>query len=362
MNHLKKEVLQILKNFFACSLSNFAIIDSDFNILWSNEEKFKGNLSESSFKIISTDDENLGFPILKESFCRLKVLENTIYVKIQPIIDDDNTLPSGYVISCAQPYDIFGNNMISKNYVASIREHISGVAANISALNFSLEKNEMLDEIKYVEGTISNCYQLLSSVSNANEINYYFSQNIKVTSRNTSSFLEDIVNTCQSYLRNDCVITSDIDPNIFMALDFDRFSSAVINLIINGVKYNMSEEKEIHVKFKKQNNEAILTVSDNGVGLPHEAMKNMSSISSFNKLSVNGREGLGLAVVKLFSEQFDGSIQYQTQVNEGTSFFIRLPIVEKSEGFVKASSADYIKNRFSPIYLLLAKVVKIKYF
>ena len=361
MTDLKETTLEIMKNFFAGSLSNFAIIDSFFNILWSNEDKIHGNLSESDFSFLPNRSKTLNFPTSKESYCRLKVSNDVIFIKVQPIFEDDLAFPAGYALSLAEAFDVFSKNTISQNHVASIREYVSGIIANINVLHSVLESSEMYDEMEFVKGTVSNCYQLLSAISNASEINNYFTKKIKITSQNASAFLEDVINICKSYLREDCIIYADIEPNIMMSIDFERFATAIVNLIINGVKYNISEMKEINISFQKQNNQVILKVSDNGVGIDPKIIENLFSVSTLNDMSFNGSEGLGLAVVKMFTDQFDGSIQYQTKNDFGTSFFIRLPIIEQPATHVNSRTSDYIQNKFSPIYVLLAKVTKIKY-
>jgi signal transduction histidine kinase len=72
----------------------------------------------------------------------------------------------------------------------------------------------------------------------------------------------------------------------------------------------------------------ILEVADTGKGIPPEAEKRL--FDPFFTTKESGT-GLGLSIAARIVEKHGGALQYQTQVNHGTTFGIVLPRVENDE-------------------------------
>jgi two-component system, NtrC family, nitrogen regulation sensor histidine kinase NtrY len=71
-----------------------------------------------------------------------------------------------------------------------------------------------------------------------------------------------------------------------------------------------------------------ICVSDNGEGIP-ESMRSKIFIPNFTTKSSG--TGLGLAMSKTIVEQAKGKIWFETEENEGTAFFVELPLYIDSE-------------------------------
>jgi signal transduction histidine kinase len=65
----------------------------------------------------------------------------------------------------------------------------------------------------------------------------------------------------------------------------------------------------------------VISVQDNGVGISEEIR---DKIFSPNFTTKNSGMGLGLAMTKTILENLDGNIYFETQLNEGTIFYIEL--------------------------------------
>lgn len=111
---------------------------------------------------------------------------------------------------------------------------------------------------------------------------------------------------------------------IQIVADKDQFNRALINLIKNGIQA-IPREQEGHlvIELTKDQNFALLSVSDNGVGIPVELQEKLFEPSFTTKSS---GMGLGLAITKRIVENFKGEIWFQTTPNVGTSFYIKVPL------------------------------------
>lgn len=96
------------------------------------------------------------------------------------------------------------------------------------------------------------------------------------------------------------------------------------NLIINAIQAIPSDRKgDIRVSLYRMDHHAVVQISDNGGGIPPEIRQRVFEPNFTTKTSGSG---LGLAICRKIVEALDGTIRFETRENEGTDFFVELPI------------------------------------
>ncbi|RSK41437.1 sensor histidine kinase [Mangrovimonas spongiae] len=107
-------------------------------------------------------------------------------------------------------------------------------------------------------------------------------------------------------------------------LDRTQLIRVVTNLVKNGTQAipDDKENKTILVNVSKGNQEVIITISDNGVGILEE---NKDKIFEPKFTTKSSGMGLGLAMVKNIVETYQGSITFTTEKNKGTTFKVVFP-------------------------------------
>jgi len=98
------------------------------------------------------------------------------------------------------------------------------------------------------------------------------------------------------------------------------------NLVSNAIKYSPNGSK-VHVEATDNGETVRVSVRDEGPGLTPEDQKKL--FRKFQPLSAKptGGEtstGLGLSIVKTFTEKMGGKVSYETQLGKGTTFHIDL--------------------------------------
>lgn len=129
------------------------------------------------------------------------------------------------------------------------------------------------------------------------------------------------------------ILTLDMpeDP-IWLYADLTRISQIVGNLLNNAAKYT-PQGGHITLKAGIENGRALLSVSDNGVGIPTEMLANVFDL--FTQVGRNldraqGGLGIGLALVKQLLEMHDGHIEAKSLgVNQGSTFTVNLPLADQ---------------------------------
>lgn len=113
---------------------------------------------------------------------------------------------------------------------------------------------------------------------------------------------------------------------ILVNADREQLSRALINLIKNGIQAIPDDRPgTITITVRKKEHLALLSVADNGMGIPEELREKMFSPSFTTKSS---GMGLGLAIVKSIAENFNGRVWYETVVHEGTTFYMEIPVYD----------------------------------
>ncbi|SFF13722.1 ATP-binding protein [Spirosoma endophyticum] len=110
--------------------------------------------------------------------------------------------------------------------------------------------------------------------------------------------------------------------------DATRLTQVVINLLTNGLRYT-GEGGQVRVSLMQEDNEAILQVRDNGIGLAEDQLEAIFElfVQVDNSLARSkGGLGLGLTLVKQLVGMHGGRVEAQSEgVGRGSTFTVRLP-------------------------------------
>lgn len=130
-------------------------------------------------------------------------------------------------------------------------------------------------------------------------------------------------------LKNQIAIFFKTSEKILIKGDPIKFSQIITNLISNALdaleNNQTNRQKEIIISLKKQEKIIILSVSDNGPGVPENIRKSIFQ-PFFTTKSNQGGLGLGLPLIKkIIEENFLGQISFSSDLNKKTSFLVTIP-------------------------------------
>ncbi len=133
-------------------------------------------------------------------------------------------------------------------------------------------------------------------------------------------------------------------PEFGLAIDGDptRLEQAVTNLLGNAIKYTPPGGR-IELALERQGNDAVLTVTDSGVGMTEEFLGRVFQVFVQAEKSIDrhlGGLGIGLAVVRRLVEVHGGTVQARSQgLAQGSRFIVRLPLIGRRHAAPPAHSA-----------------------
>ena len=133
--------------------------------------------------------------------------------------------------------------------------------------------------------------------------------------------------------KNGIVINLSLaDDSPILILEDDLYQIA-FNLVENGIKYNTPGGK-LTISLLRSEDNAVLQVSDTGVGIPPEALSHV--FERFYRVDKarsrkSGGSGLGLAIVKNMVERNQGQISVESTLGQGTVFTVTFPAFDTEE-------------------------------
>jgi signal transduction histidine kinase len=120
----------------------------------------------------------------------------------------------------------------------------------------------------------------------------------------------------------------DLEPVAAVAADREKLSFAVKQIIDNAYKFS-GEEGEVTISLRQEGETILLTVKDNGCGIPHDDLpkvyEKFYQVDPHNTGQVRGF-GLGLYYAREFVRMHGGSISIVSESGRGTTVTVSLPV------------------------------------
>ena len=125
-----------------------------------------------------------------------------------------------------------------------------------------------------------------------------------------------------------------VDSAVYV--DEVHFQNVINNLLDNAVKYRKPDSPlDIYIKTWNDDEHLYLSIRDTGIGIKKESLKRVFEkfyrVHTGNVHDVKGF-GLGLAYVKNVVNLHQGEIRVDSEVGKGTTFTIKLPVMEELKG------------------------------
>lgn len=206
---------------------------------------------------------------------------------------------------------------------------IGTIDSFLGLLNADMENcNPETKEIfQQIQESTKSAYKLLENLlkwalSQRNEIsfvpqNYNFSDlvlfNINVLTTAAENKNINLINNC--------------DQKLYGIFDKDMISTVLLNLLNNAIKYT-SKGGTVVLSAKKEKDQLVVSVQDNGIGMDDETRKNvfggkLKQVSAIGTLGERGT-GLGLVLCKEFINKHHGSIWAESEPAKGSTFYFTI--------------------------------------
>ncbi len=172
---------------------------------------------------------------------------------------------------------------------------------------------EQIDKLSRIASSFSNFAKLPSA------------ENQKLSLNTVVTHVHDLFRK-----RRDMDIELKLPMNdVFVFADKDQMSRIVTNLLKNAIQAIPVDRKgRILITLYIEKNNAVISIKDNGIGIPADTR---DKIFKPNFTSKNSGTGLGLAMCAKMVEGFNGKIRFETDEGIGTTFYVVIPLMHSEE-------------------------------
>ncbi len=122
-------------------------------------------------------------------------------------------------------------------------------------------------------------------------------------------------------------VKAKLSSNI-LPIDQTLMHQVFHNLLTNSIHYSKAEGGIISISIGEDKDSVIITVKDNGIGIPEDSKNKIFQkfyrADNAVKASTEG-SGLGMYVVKMIVAASGGKIWFESEENKGTSFYVSIP-------------------------------------
>ncbi|WP_144604132.1 hybrid sensor histidine kinase/response regulator [Algoriphagus algorifonticola] len=142
------------------------------------------------------------------------------------------------------------------------------------------------------------------------------------------AFVKELLDTVKAGIENDVTIKTELgDLPKTIVSDSEILYQTFENLLSNAVKYS-KDGSEVFFKLDFQNGHLLGTVVDNGIGIPKSEQSQLfDRFFRAKNVGIVEGSGLGLSIVKKCIEVMNGEINFSSEVNKGTTFEVKIPVM-----------------------------------
>lgn len=342
---LRRENEARYKNLFEHSFDINLIVDEDFNIVEGNAEFYKRIKVELPFVVERLFIYSSTFVRFKEALVSSKDLrgfkvEFLIYnepanclIDTFKLRNEDSDIVGYHLVikdidteyKAQQLANRANNLMTTGKFMRSLAHEIRNPLTNIQLAMEQLKEDLMASEnselfFSIMKRSSTRITDLLNKLMNAYKISevQLKEEDLREIVKRSAFLAQDRIALKEVQLET----SFEINP-VPVQADFEKLSTAILNLLVNAIEAMEKDEKEITITItnnKKGN--VILCIQDNAIGMNQEQLNAL-----FNPFYTGKSKGigLGLTTTQNIILAHGWEIDVESEVGEGTKFTITIP-------------------------------------
>jgi len=187
------------------------------------------------------------------------------------------------------------------------------------------------ERLKIISSSATTLLQLISDLLDAQKLELG-QLRIKKEKNNLKETIEKtILGMHPQAIADDISLTFTQKKDVYAFYDDDRLKQVLTNLIKNSLKATSPKTGKVEVRLEEKNNEVVVSVIDNGRGIPPDAKAQIFKKfyqADTTSTREKGGSGLGLSICKGIVEAHGGTIWMESEISKGTTFSFTIPKTE----------------------------------
>lgn len=209
------------------------------------------------------------------------------------------------------------------------RTPLSTLQSSVELLAYYIKKENLLRQqevLNRIKKSIDNLTETLERITEFYKYNVY-GRELQPVSIDIRKFINDLIEEVTVNLSNTHILIVNIDENI-KEIVCDEFilKQIILNLINNAIKFS-PEGGQIRLEIRFITKRLEFSVKDEGIGITQHDLKKLFEpfFRGGNASAIPG-VGLGLTIVKNYSDMIGGKIKCSSKLIEGSEFKLLIPL------------------------------------
>ena len=231
-------------------------------------------------------------------------------------------------------------NAVKDEFLAAVSHELRTPLTTIKTLTRVMQRRELQreEQTEYLKDIASECDRQIDLVHNLLDLSRIKAGGLELESQRIN--IEEVVRACEKIERieaneHDHKIEVKIAPDLnFARADHSALRRALCTIIENAIKFTPRGGR-ITLNAYNQDNFVVIEVKDTGQGirtedLPHifdkfyRGRQNINDSEEIRNAEVPGI-GLGLNLARVLIQGMNGTLEAQSKIGDGSTFYIRLP-------------------------------------
>jgi signal transduction histidine kinase len=209
-----------------------------------------------------------------------------------------------------------------------IRSPVNSAIA-LADLLLSDESSLTSEQVEYITLIKNSCLNALNLTKDLLEIATIHSEQIGKQNADINQLLKSTVSMLmvRAVQKKQTINLHLPEETVYAEVNEEKIARVINNLVSNAMKFS-NVGKDIDFRLWREDNGLIISVHDNGIGIP-EAIKDkvFDIFTEAKRFGTEGEEpyGLGLSITKQIIEMHGGKIWFESTYGRETTFYIYLP-------------------------------------
>ena len=139
-------------------------------------------------------------------------------------------------------------------------------------------------------------------------------------------FVHDTVEEMKGLVKKDQQLAIDYKGDLLIHSDKKLLKNIIFNLLTNAIKFS-KETSPVSIRINVSDRRAVISVIDEGIGIGKEDQEHLftSFYRGVNAANIAGT-GLGLHIVKRYTDLLKGNVHLRSELNKGTTVTVDIPV------------------------------------
>ena len=273
----------------------------------------------------SKENEQARVKLEDGRFCRIKL--DPVYLQ------NNKSIVIGSIVNLEDISERVRVETMRRDFVANVSHELKTPLTSISGFAETLKLNENIDKetrnrfLDIIDGEANRLRRLIEDI-----LTLSFIENDKKKEKGDIN-LYSVYKTVEDMLMisaktKNIELNCDADESINIKANEDYVKQIILNLVDNAIKYT-PENGEVNVNIFTEKENAVIKVSDTGMGIPKEDQSRIFErfyrVDKARSREIGGT-GLGLAITKHIVINLGGTISVDSEIEKGSTFTVKIPI------------------------------------